>query len=147
MRQLVYQVCYARYQVSLYLWWFRPELNYLKMSKYYDQDCSTPAASKMKPFVTKFNSCVYIYRHTYVIFFIWWLVALRPSLTNPILITAFFNSYNPKVTRNLVMRSGLKAQLSAYGVLPIWLQSSQYDLESSQYDCNATTHKAILLLY
>ena len=26
--QLVHQVCYGRYQVSFYLWWFRPELNY-----------------------------------------------------------------------------------------------------------------------
>ena len=26
--QLVYQVCYGRYPVSFYLWWFRPELNY-----------------------------------------------------------------------------------------------------------------------
>ena len=35
----MYQVCYARYQVSFYLWWFRPELNYSKVPKYYDQDC------------------------------------------------------------------------------------------------------------
>ena len=35
----MYQVCYARYQVSFYLWWFRPKLNYQKVPKYYDQDC------------------------------------------------------------------------------------------------------------
>ena len=38
MRQLVYQVCYARYQVSFYLWWFRPKRNYKKVPKYYDED-------------------------------------------------------------------------------------------------------------
>ena len=33
------QVCYARYQVSFYLWLFGPVLNYKKVPKYYDQDC------------------------------------------------------------------------------------------------------------
>ena len=37
--QLVRQLV-SRYQVSLYLWWFRPELNYYRVSKYYDLDCS-----------------------------------------------------------------------------------------------------------
>ena len=40
MRQLVHQVCYARYQVSLYLWWIGSVLKYCKGPKYYDQDCS-----------------------------------------------------------------------------------------------------------
>ena len=34
MRQLVYQVCYARCQVSFYLWWVRPKRNYIKVLKY-----------------------------------------------------------------------------------------------------------------
>ena len=37
-KQLVYQVCYTRYQVSFYLWWIRPVLKYCKVSKYYNQD-------------------------------------------------------------------------------------------------------------
>ena len=39
MRQLVYQVCYIRYQVSFYLWWIGSLLKYCKVPKYYDQDC------------------------------------------------------------------------------------------------------------
>ena len=38
--QLEYQVCYSRYQISFYLWWFRPKRNYQKVPKYYDQGCS-----------------------------------------------------------------------------------------------------------
>ena len=38
-RQLVYQVCYTRYQVLFYLWWIRSLLKYCKVPKYYDQDC------------------------------------------------------------------------------------------------------------
>ena len=37
MRQLVYQVCYTRYQVSFYLWWIVSVLKYCKVPKYYDQ--------------------------------------------------------------------------------------------------------------
>ena len=39
MRQLVYQVCYTRYQVSFYLSWIGSLLKYCKVPKYYDQDC------------------------------------------------------------------------------------------------------------
>ena len=39
-RQLEDQVCYSRYQISFYLWWFRPKRNYQKVPKYYDQGCS-----------------------------------------------------------------------------------------------------------
>ena len=39
MRQLLYQVCYTRYQVSFYLWWIGYVLKYCKVPKYYDQDC------------------------------------------------------------------------------------------------------------
>ena len=35
----MYQVCYAGYQVSFYLRWFRPKWNYQKVLKYYGQDC------------------------------------------------------------------------------------------------------------
>ena len=38
-RQLEDQVCYSRYQISFYLWWFRPKRNYQKVPKYYDQGC------------------------------------------------------------------------------------------------------------
>ena len=37
--ELVYQVCYTRYQVSFYLWWIGSVLKYCKVPKYYDQDC------------------------------------------------------------------------------------------------------------
>ena len=40
MGQLLYQVCYTRYQVSIYLWWIRPVLKKCKVPKYYDQDCT-----------------------------------------------------------------------------------------------------------
>ena len=40
MRQLVYEVCYTRHQVSFYLWWIGSVLKYCKVPKYYDQDCS-----------------------------------------------------------------------------------------------------------
>ena len=39
-RQLVYQVCDTRYQVSFYLWLIRSVLKYCKVPKHYDQDCS-----------------------------------------------------------------------------------------------------------
>ena len=39
MRQLVYQVCYTRYQVSFYLWWIGSGLKYCKVPIYYDQNC------------------------------------------------------------------------------------------------------------
>ena len=39
--QLIYQVCYTRYQVSFYLWWIGSVLKYCKLPKYYDQDCSS----------------------------------------------------------------------------------------------------------
>ena len=38
-RQLVHQVCYTRYQVSSYLWWIESVIKYVKVPKYYDQDC------------------------------------------------------------------------------------------------------------
>ena len=37
-RQLVYQVCYNRYHVSLYLWLVGSVLKHCKVPKYYDQD-------------------------------------------------------------------------------------------------------------
>ena len=39
MRQLLYQVCYARYWISFYLWWIGSVLKYCKIPKYYDQNC------------------------------------------------------------------------------------------------------------
>ena len=39
MGQLVYQVCYTRYQVSVYLWRLGAVLKHRKVSKYYDKDC------------------------------------------------------------------------------------------------------------
>ena len=36
----MYQVCYARCQVSFYLWCFIPDLHYLKVPKDYDEDRS-----------------------------------------------------------------------------------------------------------
>ena len=39
MRQLVYQVCYARYHVSFYLRLIGSVLKHCKVLKYYDQDC------------------------------------------------------------------------------------------------------------
>ena len=41
MRQLVNQVCYTRYQVSLYFWWIGSLLKRCKVPKYYDQDCGS----------------------------------------------------------------------------------------------------------
>ena len=38
MRQLVYQVCCTRYQVSFYLWRLGPVLKHCKVPKYYNQD-------------------------------------------------------------------------------------------------------------
>ena len=38
-RQLLYQVCYARYQVSLSLWRTGAVLRHCKVLKYYDEDC------------------------------------------------------------------------------------------------------------
>ena len=38
-RQLVYQVCYTRYQFSLYLWCTGSLLKHFKVPKYYEQDC------------------------------------------------------------------------------------------------------------
>ena len=40
MRQLVYQVCYTRYEVSFCLWRIGPVLKHCKVPKYYNQDCS-----------------------------------------------------------------------------------------------------------
>ena len=39
MRQLVYQVCYTRYHVSLYLWLIGSVLKHCKVPKYYEWDC------------------------------------------------------------------------------------------------------------
>ena len=47
MRQLVYQVCYARYQVSLFFCWIGSLLKYCKVPKYYDQDCSLRVRKKV----------------------------------------------------------------------------------------------------
>ena len=38
MRQLVHQVCYARYHVSFYLWWIGLVLKHWKVPKYYHKD-------------------------------------------------------------------------------------------------------------
>ena len=35
MKQLVYQVCYNKYQISFYLWTVGPVLKYFKVPKYY----------------------------------------------------------------------------------------------------------------
>ena len=37
-KQLVYQVCYTSYQLSLYLWRIRPMLKRCRVPKYSDQD-------------------------------------------------------------------------------------------------------------
>ena len=39
MQQLIYQVCYSRYQILLYLWWRGLVPKFPKVPKYYDQDC------------------------------------------------------------------------------------------------------------
>ena len=39
MRQLVYQVCYNRYQDSFYLWRIGPVPKHFKVPKYFDKDC------------------------------------------------------------------------------------------------------------
>ena len=56
MRQLVYQVCYTRCQVSFYLWWIRSVLKYWKVPKYYGQDCRCifKAVKKQKHFPEPF---------------------------------------------------------------------------------------------
>ena len=46
-RQLVYQFCQTRYQVSFYLWWTGSVLKYCKVPKYYDQDCSFTFSIKL----------------------------------------------------------------------------------------------------
>ena len=35
----MYQVCYARYHVSFYLWLIGSVLKHCKVPKYYEQDC------------------------------------------------------------------------------------------------------------
>ena len=47
MRQLVYQVCYARYNVSFYLWLIGSVLKHCKFPKYYEQDCRTKASNRL----------------------------------------------------------------------------------------------------
>ena len=49
MRQLVYQVCYTRYQVLFYFWWSGSVVKYCKVPKYYDQDCN------LKPEIDKLD--------------------------------------------------------------------------------------------
>ena len=39
MGQLLYQVCYTRQHVSLYMWQTEPIPTHCKVTKYYDQGC------------------------------------------------------------------------------------------------------------
>ena len=95
----------------------------------------TPAASKIGLVMTKFNSQKSLLLLQSIIFYLLlgclkanFRPMSRNSLTNLILITAFFlnSSYDVKVTRSLVTRLGLCVRLSTYsvwpGILPIWLQ-------------------------
>ena len=38
LRQVVYQVCYTKYQISFYVWQIGPVLK--QVPKYYNQDCT-----------------------------------------------------------------------------------------------------------
>ena len=49
MRQLIYQVCYTRYQVSFYLWLIGSVLKYCKVPKYNGQDCRIPGNPNANP--------------------------------------------------------------------------------------------------
>ena len=49
MRQLVYKVCYTRYQVLFYFCWSGSVVKYCKVPKYYDQDCN------LKPEIDKLD--------------------------------------------------------------------------------------------
>ena len=48
-RQLVYQICYTRYQIFFYLWWIGSVIKYFKVPKYYDLDCrcTSPGVTKV----------------------------------------------------------------------------------------------------
>ena len=55
MRQLLYQVCYTRCQVSFCLWRLGPVLEHCEVPKYYDQDCSSVSQYFLKNNVKEFR--------------------------------------------------------------------------------------------
>ena len=62
MRQLVYQVCFTRSQVSLYLWRIEAALKHCKVPKYYDQGCSIKTHQANKSDFDIYSSKIYCKR-------------------------------------------------------------------------------------